>query len=534
MGKVIKIMLQSFFDASGVSKMRNAVRTMVGDVGDLSGALKKLGSIFGMIGGAAGGLFANILKGGVWGVMAEGVRIVIGLIGSWRDKEKAAAEEVEKAAKAAYDARIKAVNDYAAAVEKAHAAANKANDEHLRLINAEVDATNNLKKALLELEAVRARKRGDTDAAARAESELSGLDAEAAEAKMRNMMEAAANKRYDAQRLLENLGTGREQAQAVADAESKRMAEEIAKVRSKAAASATGRAMTSTISGAVVYAAATEEERKAAADAAEAAYKQGDAYKAIAERLDAAKSKVSEYATKITEAQNKVESLTAEEKTLATNFDALLASNTAKAEREALAAEESLKATQKKIEEEKRKSLERQAEAEWKADQDRIAVENEVFEEQQKLREEEAKRERQRVRDSLADAIKAQREKLANLKTGSGDADKALRDAQSKVQQAWGWYRDKRSMAAQLKEERANAKAEARYEKDFSRLSRRSDWRTATNLSIGDEAVRRVAIAREEEAAAKKAAIETAENTKVAAEKLKELTDKLDETMKVS
>ena len=71
MGKAIKIMLQSFFDASGVSKMRNAVKTVVGDVGDLSGALKKLGSIFGMIGGAEGELFANILKGGVWGVMAE-------------------------------------------------------------------------------------------------------------------------------------------------------------------------------------------------------------------------------------------------------------------------------------------------------------------------------------------------------------------------------------------------------------------------------------------------------------------------------
>ena len=533
MGKVIKILLQSFFDSSGVSKMRNAVRSVVGDVGDLSGSLKKLGTIFGTVGSAAGGLVANLLKGGVWGVMAEGVRIVIDLIGKWRDKEKEAAEAVEKAAKEAFAARMKAVDEYAAAVEKAHAAADKTTNEHLRLINAEVDATNNLKKALLELEAVRAKKRGDTDAAARAERELAGLDAEAAEAKMMNMMEAAANKRYDAQAYLDKLGAGRGQAQAAADAESKRISDEIAKVRSKAAAEAKG-AMMAGIGGAVTYANATEEQRKAAADAAEAAYRQGDAYKELSKRLAEANGKVADYSSKISEARKTVESLTADEKTLATNFDAMLASNTAKAEKAALDAEERLKATQKNIEEEKRKSLERQADAEWKAYEDRKRMEQEEFEENQKRLKLEEEAKRKAAHDELSAAIKSQREKMAALKTSEGERASVLAAAESKVQRAWQLYRDPKGMAAQLREERADAKAQEQYEKDFKRLSRRRNWREATNLSVRDEAVRRVAIAKEEEAAAKKAALETAENTKKAAEKLQELSDNLEKSLEVN
>lgn len=534
MGKVIKILLQSFFDSSGVSKMRNAVRSVVGDVGDLSGSLKKLGTIFGSIGSAAGGLVANLLKGGVWGVMAEGVRMVIDLIGKWRDKEKEAAEAVEKAAKAAYEARMKAVSDYAAAAEKAHAAADKTTNEHLRLINAEVDATNNLKKALLELEAVRARKRGDTDAAARAERELAGLDAEAAEAKMMNMMEAAANKRYDAQVYLDKLGAGREQAQAAADAESKRIAAEIAKVRNMAAKEAKGSmAIGQGVAGNVMYA-VTDADRKAAADAAEAAYRQSDAYKELTKRLAEANGKVADYSSKISDAQKTVESLTADEKTLATNFDAMLASNTAKAEKAALSAEESLKATQKRIEEEKQKSLERQADAEWKAYEERKRMEQAEFEESQRLLKLEEEAKRKAEREELSAAIKSQREKIAALRTSEGERASVLAVAGANVRKAWQLYRDPKAMAAQLREERADAKAQAQYEKDFARLSRHRDWREATNLSVRDEAVRRVALAREEEAAAKKAALETAENTKKAAEKLQELSDNLEKSLEVN
>ena len=96
--------------------------------------------------------------------------------------------------------------------------------------------------------------------------------------------------------------------------------------------------------------------------------------------------------------------------------------------------------------------------------------------------------------------------------------------AQQRVRQAWGWYRDKDSLKAQLEEEKAEAEAQKQYVKDFENLKRwQSDWRTADNLSLDEEAVRRVALAKEEEASAQQAVLETAENTRRAADALEEL-----------
>lgn len=103
-------------------------------------------------------------------------------------------------------------------------------------------------------------------------------------------------------------------------------------------------------------------------------------------------------------------------------------------------------------------------------------------------------------------------------------ADEDAREAdaaQARVRQAWGWYRDRDAMAAQLREERADAEAARRYDGDFRKLrDRRPDWETAKNLSVDQEAVKRVALARREEDAARRAATETAANTARAAASL--------------
>ena len=69
--------------------------------------------------------------------------------------------------------------------------------------------------------------------------------------------------------------------------------------------------------------------------------------------------------------------------------------------------------------------------------------------------------------------------------------------------------------------EEANAEAERQYEKDFKRLkASRPNWEKAKNLSVDQEAVKRVALARREEEEARRAVAETAENTRRAAEAL--------------
>ena len=96
------------------------------------------------------------------------------------------------------------------------------------------------------------------------------------------------------------------------------------------------------------------------------------------------------------------------------------------------------------------------------------------------------------------------------------------------MRQAWGWYRNKDSLKAQLEEEKAEAAAQAQYEKDFERLkSFRKDWEKAKNLSLDEEAVRRVALAKKEEAAAQSAVLETAENTARSAKALEDIAGEL-------
>ena len=113
---------------------------------------------------------------------------------------------------------------------------------------------------------------------------------------------------------------------------------------------------------------------------------------------------------------------------------------------------------------------------------------------------------------------------MAEEEKTASKAQAAQSSAESKLQRAWGWYRDKDSMRAQMEEEKADAAAQKQFEKDFAKLkSKRRDWRTAENLSVDDEAVRRVGLAREEKQAADKWAQETAENTRDLAHKLDEL-----------
>lgn len=120
-----------------------------------------------------------------------------------------------------------------------------------------------------------------------------------------------------------------------------------------------------------------------------------------------------------------------------------------------------------------------------------------------------AERERQ-AQKQLDDRIREHQQLLAARQKTEAEAQGRKTAAESKLQQAWGWYRDKGSMAAQMAEEKADAAARKQYVKDFDKLKRKRDWRTAENLSVDEEAVRRVALAQEEKAAAEKhlAAIE--------------------------
>jgi len=162
----------------------------------------------------------------------------------------------------------------------------------------------------------------------------------------------------------------------------------------------------------------------------------------------------------------------------------------------------------------------RRAEEEWNRQQEEIRREAEL-----------ELRERQKVEQQIA----AQRlaDLRAELQTELKERERAASDARIRqsaaaggLSTAWGWYRNQAQMQAVIDERKAQAAAEVQWAKDFERLKTwRRDWRTAEigSLSAADEAVRQVAFAKEEKAAADRAVIETAENTRDLAQKLDEL-----------
>lgn len=136
-------------------------------------------------------------------------------------------------------------------------------------------------------------------------------------------------------------------------------------------------------------------------------------------------------------------------------------------------------------------------------------------------------RERQRVeRELAAQRIDDLRRELSERQRAESAAQGRQSAAQGALSTAWGWYRNQSQMQAVIDEQKAQAAAEVQWQKDFDRLkSFRRDWRTADfgSLSAADEAVRQVAFAKEEKAAADRAVIETAENTRDLADKLDSL-----------
>ena len=162
----------------------------------------------------------------------------------------------------------------------------------------------------------------------------------------------------------------------------------------------------------------------------------------------------------------------------------------------------------------------RRAEDEWNRQQEEIRREAELeLRERQKVEQQIAAQRLADLRTELQTELK-ERERIAS------DARSRQSAAAGGLSTAWGWYRNQGQMQAVIDERKAQAAAEVQWAKDFERLKTwRRDWRSAEfgSLSAADEAVRQVAFAKEEKAAADRAVIETAENTRDMAQKLEDL-----------
>lgn len=140
----------------------------------------------------------------------------------------------------------------------------------------------------------------------------------------------------------------------------------------------------------------------------------------------------------------------------------------------------------------------KQAELEAEAERERVAAE-------------------QRLHDlKMRNAKSEVDEQIRASQAAESAAQSRLSAAQAAVAKAWGWYKDKDSMQAEIDAYKEQKAAEVQWEKDFQKLKdKRRDWRTVEfgKLSAEEEAVRQVALAKEEERAAQVALDEIVENT---------------------
>ena len=470
------------------------------------GAMKGIGGTFGQLG-------EMFLQGGIWGAMAAAATKAFTLIWDHFAKES---ERSAKRAERAFNESISSIKDGAAEIDKAFDSAMSGIDKAISRFDAMSNSVRELTKAEIELAKQHAIANGmDAASANAAAADLSAqVDFEAEKRRLQNLI-AMEQKRVDAAKdaeakTAEEVKKATEQ-KAAAEAEYQKKREEYIKKNARESIT-TG----TTVYGSVQTVNLSEQEkeeerRKAALD--------------FDESGEAAKLR-----EKVRKAKDALDGIKTDEKALAAAEEARAKIEQAQTSLDVLATKREARelAVQNeiadKIEADHKAQVEKdKAAADKRAEEEKKAAEKAAAERARLDAQEAARRERERQAE-LAARIRDHQKLLAADRAAESKTRSAVSAAESKLQQAWGWYRDKDSMAAQLAEEKADAQARKQFEKDFERLRyRRRDWRTAENLSVDDEAVRRVALAREEKEAAERHLAEIEKNTANLAEKLDEL-----------
>lgn len=153
MGNIVKLVFQAVATGSGLSKMYGEVKGLAKAMPGLTQAATILGGAFGSVGASFGRMATMLLQGGIWGAAAEGARLLIDRLGLFKDRSEEAKKRLEelKAASERYHEAI--LNGTEKALAKI--------DAETKRRNAQLDITNRMIKAELELQRARAVASGD-------------------------------------------------------------------------------------------------------------------------------------------------------------------------------------------------------------------------------------------------------------------------------------------------------------------------------------------------------------------------------------
>jgi hypothetical protein len=380
---------------------------------DLVANIKKLGNVFGELGGNIGGILKNILKGGIWGIMAEVASGIVSLGKKAWDTLKKAEKETQEAQARVIATQARGLENLAAAQRNAAAAREAAIKSAAESYKKELDAVHDLTKANLELAKAQARARGDVSAVASIEKKMGENDS----ATRRKLLERNLS---DAMKRLESADMERSAARALS-ASSNAFIRQLRAERPKTGLKDENtRARYDSINKAIMSSAKTRNNAEKTAEAAE--QKGSAAWEDVknARRALAAFDKA-EAARRINAEQDEIDKAEAERKKEAEDIK--------KFEAEKKRLEKSIAAERRKLQIEAAKERER---LDREAHQKRMA--------------------------DLRDEIAKQKEVAAPLRTVAAAA-------QSEFDRAFAMYRDPSRAAAEIGEEKD-------YQNDLERLHR--------------------------------------------------------------
>lgn len=162
---------------------------------DLTVSVKKLGNVFGDAGSSIGGFVSNLLKGGVWGMATEMIRGFISYFVEAAEEAKRKAEEAMKKVVEQIDSVTSHINSYKSAVAESADAARAAADAAAAKRRAEIDLTERLTKAEIELTRQRRIAAGESADTVNGESDAALREQAAKTARARADAEVAAAER---------------------------------------------------------------------------------------------------------------------------------------------------------------------------------------------------------------------------------------------------------------------------------------------------------------------------------------------------
>ena len=425
MGNIVKLVFQAIATGSGFGKLLSEVKELGKKMPDLSKAAQIVGTSFGTAGAAAGRMLGMLLQGGVRGVAAEGAKLLIDQLGLFKDRTAETKEKLDKLEEASRKF-YETVNSNA---QKSIAKI----DEETKRRNAQLDITNRMIKAELQLQKARA-------IADRDSKRVESIDRQIAEQDNKTAMDKAVGTERDALSKVKIAEAGLNDAQK----EERKANADLAKAEA-ALAAASKPVLTIMQSSAGAYAMMQKKDTTQYKLAVESARKR---LELVEKATDAAQKSVDAEREKWQQAKEGVKALKAEQEAA----DAVAAAKKiAEGKEKASADAKALKDARKAADEEIRKHNEEIEKR--KKENERAAIEEEI-----------RKNDEQRKKDLQKD-IEANRQRAASLEQALGDAMERVRETHDVLGNA-----ARMDQAGELRNERQKDITDERFNDRFTKL----------------------------------------------------------------